>query len=223
MTYNSLKFLGTNQYWFALWTTLMVALSGCSTSNITRANEAKDNEWEGTWEITDPKSGEKITLIFHADKKVYLFAPQTSNEADQVIEISLTKVSDNTELPPGVEPVTLFDMLQGQASKAREAAAQSWMGAINRAQQAYQLEYDTFASSIEALQIGQSPDFSAYYDFKIVSANPEQTYATATAKQPDLKSFSGVVKVEPERGIPRAKICSTPSPSQTPPPIRCEP
>lgn len=218
------NFLGKVQlYWFKWAIISIFVLSGCSSGNITQANEAKNNNWEGTWEITDPKSGEKINLILRADKKVYILAPPTSNEVGQVLEIPLTKISDNTDLPPGAEPISLVDLLQGQAAKARESAAKNQLGAINRAQQAYRLEYPTFASSIEALQIGKVVDLGAYYDFKIISANSQQTYATATAKKPGLRSFSGVVTVDPGQTISTSKLCNTPSPSQTPPPSNCEP
>lgn len=107
-----------------------------------------------------------------------------------------------------------------QAAKEKETIAKSAIGATNRAQQIHLLENSTFANSFGAL--GLSPDFGidAFYDLQIVSADAGRAYLTASAKQPNFKSFSGVVINA--NGTTTAKICATKSASQTPPPIDCK-
>lgn len=227
MIHNPFKFLCVSRNRLSISAiAALITLLGCSIDNITTAHEVKESMWEGTWELIDPNSLRKITLIVRADKTVYVLAPLTFESAGKVGAVSLNKVSDNTEFPPGVEPISLIDVFEGRAIKAREAAAEIQLSSINRAQQAYRLENDTFASSIEALRIGQSSDLNnEHYEFRIVSADSTQAYATATAKQPELRSFSGVVHLirENSQNYTKIKLCSTPSPSQTPPSISCEP
>lgn len=107
-----------------------------------------------------------------------------------------------------------------QAAKEKETIAKSAIGATNRAQQISLLENSTFANSFDTL--GLSPDFGidAFYDLQIVSADANRAYMTASAKQPNFKSFSGVVISA--NGTTTAKICATKSASQTPPPIDCQ-
>ncbi|WP_299490662.1 type IV pilin-like G/H family protein [Acaryochloris sp. IP29b_bin.137] len=193
-------------------------LVSCSAENPTRGQSSENNPWEGTWELKDPASGETVTFVLQSDQKVYLITPDPTTAKDKVIEVPLTKVSDKTDLPENIKPVSLFDSITNQATKAREAAAKSELGAINRAQQAYRLENPTFASTYEELGIGRFDN--EFYDINIVSADAQRAYVTATAKGTDTKSFSGVVTEE--AGITKTNICETESPSQTPPPIDCE-
>lgn len=138
-----------------------------------------------------------------------LFLGCSSN--DQSSDESTTSSDKSTALP---------EASQSEASRAREALAQNTVGAINRAQQAYRLENPTFATSFQELGIGDGPGIDEIYDVKIVSADAKQAYVTATAKQPDSRSFSGVATEE--GGLTTIKVCSTESASQTPPPIDCE-
>lgn len=193
---------------------ILSLLFGCSTSN----QSSNDSAWEGTWELSEEASGEKVSFVLRPDQKVYLITPDPPlNDASKGIELPLTKVSDKTDLPENVEPTSLLETSQDQASKAREARVESTIGAINRAQQAYRLEHPTFASTFQELGLGDGPGLDDIYDVQIVSANPERAYVTAIAKRPDSKSFSGVVTVED--GLTSPKTCSTKSASQTPPPI----
>lgn len=157
------------------------------------------------------------------DRKVYLITPDPTTAKDKVIEIPLAKVSDKTDLPENIKPIPLFDAITNQTAKqvakARENSAQSALGAINRAQQAYRLENPTFTTSYKELQMRRFDN--EFYDVQIVSGDVNRAYATATAKRSDNRSFSGVVTIED--GITTAHICETESASQTPPPINCEP
>lgn len=198
-------------------------LVSCSTETPTGENSSTSNTWQGTWELKDPARGETITFVLRPDQKVYLIAPDPTTTEDKVFEIPLTKVSDKTDLPENIKPVSLFDAItdqvNNQASRAREAGAKSTLGSINRAQQAHRLEHPTFATSYEELELRRFTTES--YDIQIVSGDANRAYATATSKRSDTKSFSGVVTVKD--GITEAYICGTESASKTPPPINCEP
>lgn len=198
-------------------------LASCSTENPTGNNSSTSNTWQGTWEFKDPVRGESVTFVLRPDKKVYLIAPDPKTTKDKVFEIPLTKVSDKTDLPENIKPVSLFDEVTNQTAKqvarAREASAQNALGAINRAQQAYRLENPTFTTSYQGLQMRRFDN--EFYDIQIVSGDVNRAYATATAKRSDNRSFSGVVTIED--GITTAHICETESASKTPPPIDCEP
>lgn len=194
-------------------------LVSCSTEKPTSGESSTNNNWEGTWELKDPGSGETVTFVLQPDQKVYLIAPDPATAKDKVIEVPLTKVSAKTKLPENTQPISLFDTITNQATKARQASAQSTLGAINRSQQAYRLENSTFATSNEELQLGRFDN--EFYDIQIVSGDANRAYATATSKRSDTKSYSGLVSVED--GNTTTHICETESVSQTPPPINCEP
>ncbi|WP_299406149.1 type IV pilin-like G/H family protein [Acaryochloris sp. IP29b_bin.148] len=198
-------------------------LASCSADTPTSEEPSTNSTWQGTWELKDPASGEKVTFVLHPDQKVYLITPDPASAEDQVIEVPLTKVSDQTALPENIKPISLFDSLNNQATsqaiKARDAGAKNALGAINRAQQAYRLENPTFATSYTELGIEPFEDES--FDIEIVSGDANRAYATATAKSSDTKSFSGVVTIK-DGDFTTVKVCETESASQTPPPIDCE-
>lgn len=194
-------------------------LASCSTENPTSEKSSTNDTWPGTWEFTDPTSGQTMTFILQPNQKLYFIAPDPVTTKDKVFEIPLTKVSDKTDLPENIKPISLVDTITNQATKAREASAQSTLGAINRAQQAYRLENPTFATSNKELQLGRFDDES--FDIEIVSGDANRAYATAISKRSDTRSFSGIVTVKD--GITNAYICVAESASQTPPPINCEP
>lgn len=194
-------------------------LMSCSSDNSTSDKSSTNKSWEGTWELQVTYTEAPITLVLRPDQKVYLMTTEPGTDKEAVFELPLTKVSDKTELPKNIKPISISDSLKIQAAKAREAAAQSELGAINRAQQAYRLENPTFAISNQELQLGRFNDES--FDIEIVSGDANRAYATATSKRSDTRSFSGVVTVKD--GITNTYICATESASQTPPPINCEP
>lgn len=200
-----------------------LVLASCSTKNPTSDDASTNNAWQGTWELKDPARGETVTFVLRSDQKAYLIAPDPTTTKDKVFEIPLTKVSDKTDLPENIKPVSLFDAItnqaNNQASRAREAGAKSILGSINRAQQAHRLEHPTFATSHKALELSRFKAES--YEIQIVSGDANRAYATATSKRSDTRSFSGVVTVKD--GVTNAFICATESASQTPPPINCEP
>jgi type IV pilus assembly protein PilA len=80
-----------------------------------------------------------------------------------------------------------------QANRTKQAKALKYIGMINRAQQAYFLEHDHFAPTIETLGFeGQNID--ANYTYVIDPGTPEvMTSAKANPTNPGLRGYAGVV------------------------------
>ena len=112
---------------------------------------------------------------------------------------------------------------RSQASRSRESEAKSWIGAINRAQQAYRLENIDFAATLEDLQVGL-PSETYLYSYAIES-QPDpglSVMTTARAKEEGLRSYTGAVFVI-ETGSTISIICETDTTSMTPPEMPAPP
>ena len=106
---------------------------------------------------------------------------------------------------------------------SRYTEGKNYVGAMTRAQQAYYLENEQFADSIEELNIGLPPETPNYQyhiwktgkhgPFQVEIISPE-TIAIASARQPGLKSYSGVVWID-EKGDTIRYLCETNLPSST--------
>jgi hypothetical protein len=126
------------------------------------------------------------------------------------------KVSDATKLPPNVQ----VNDPQTGADRARQAEGENYIGAMNRAQQAYYLEYEKFASKIEELGIGIKPETENYRYQILPQGNQTQSVMmTAQAKRPELRSYTGAVFVvkSKDEALTLGGICETDEPSSTPP------
>ncbi len=116
-----------------------------------------------------------------------------------------------------------FFFSQKHARKARQVEGKHYVGAMNRAQQAYYLENEQFAGSIEELNIGlplETPNYQ-YQIWTIGESGPFQAeiispeaIVIAIAQQPGLKSYSGVVWID-EKGEIMRHMCETDLPSST--------
>jgi hypothetical protein len=137
--------------------------------------------------------------------------PESNNSTSNPTE---TPTASNNIVPDA-------SIVVDQAKKAKESEGKIYIGSMSRGQQAYFLEKNKFAQSIDELQLGIKSD-SATYTYKIESASAAQVVITATAKTPELKSFTGVVIVEKpntSEGITKSFLCGTETASTTPPPI----
>jgi len=115
---------------------------------------------------------------------------------------------------------------QNQANKAREAEGRNYAGAMARAQQAYFLEQNKFATSITQLGLGIQPD-TANYRLRILPQGngTQRVMMTATAKRPGIRSYTSavfVVKIKGENTTV-AGVCGTAQPSSTPPKMPAAP
>ncbi len=105
-----------------------------------------------------------------------------------------------------------------QIGKARGSEARSTLGTINRSQQAFRLEHETFSPSLEKLDIRFSPK---YFSYKAVPTNSNLaafTTATPLDASQSLKSYIGFVFLtNPATSDSIFGTCETNNPSQIPP------
>lgn len=104
-----------------------------------------------------------------------------------------------------------------QRAKLFQSEAKTYIGSINRAQQAFYLENEKFSSTIEDLSLGISSETSNY-KYSIVSTDQSQAVGLATAKKGEIKSYLGAVLVAKgtEFGT-TATICESNKPTTTQP------
>ncbi|MEO0457099.1 MAG: type IV pilin-like G/H family protein [Cyanobacteria bacterium P01_A01_bin.114] len=86
-----------------------------------------------------------------------------------------------------------------QASKAKQSEGRTYVGSMNRAQQAYYLENDQFADNLELLGTGLSPQTNNY-DYSIVSNSAELAYAVnvGNPRLETIKGYYGPAKIGPD-------------------------
>lgn len=122
----------------------------------------------------------------------------------------------------GILAAIALPSLLGQVNKAKQAEAKNNIGALNRAQQAYQLEYSLFATDVTQLGVGIKTQTENYYytlDATISSAAGIIT-SLATAQKPALKSYAGLVGTTPGdlvtgEVLTLAAACESETPTQT--------
>jgi len=93
-----------------------------------------------------------------------------------------------------------------QAAKAKQSEAKSYIGAVNRSQQAYRIENSSFANTFAVLEVGLNTS-TTNYTYAIPTASG--TAGTVTAAPVDasaLKAFSGGVFIQAD-GQTRAVSC----------------
>lgn len=172
-------------------------------------------------DLTFPGSTEPVLTIFELtpDGKFRMdVSGRPGNERPTAFSEQVavfTKASDEASLPDGVEVVDL----QAEVNRAKTAEARNYVGAMNRAQQAFFLEKSEFANTLEDLGLGLEPE-TDNYSYKISATSDGGAVMTATAKNDQLKSYTGVVFLDqPEQKVTKAVICETDDPSQTPPDV----
>ncbi|MGB6166306.1 MAG: type IV pilin-like G/H family protein [Geitlerinemataceae cyanobacterium] len=118
----------------------------------------------------------------------------------------------------------LFDKISDEftlPAEIVEREAQDILAAFSRSQRTYYLEFRTFAANIEQLY-AEIPDETDNYRYTLVTQGDgtESVMMTATAKRPDLRSYTTAVFMVPgDRGFPVSVggTCATDEPSTTPP------
>lgn len=96
-----------------------------------------------------------------------------------------------------------------QANKARQSEAQTYVGSMNRGQQAYYLEQSEFAADIPTLGIGV-PSETGYYDYATAGGAGTSATSTATVTKGTLKEYSGIVWITPDasgNSTSLARVC----------------
>lgn len=144
--------------------------------------------------------------------------PTALTDAATVFE----KVSDATTVPADAEIVGFEE----QKGMAQQSEARLFMSAMNRAQQAYQLENNKFAATIEELGLGIKPE-TEFYRYQIVPQGDatKSVLMTAQAKSEELKSYSAAVFVMTNNAeeITIPVLCETEQPSTSSPPMPTAP
>lgn len=199
---------------------LMVAgMYGCnSSSNAQSASE----KWVGEWQFKDPSgSGQSMKIILNSEGKAYFIPPESVSQDKVAYEIPLEKVSGEANLPADIKVVSLQDMLKKQAKKARQSEGRTYVGAMNRANQAYYLENNKFATNLQELQLGIKSE-SDNYIFKVVpQANQDKSVMNiAQAKTKGLQSYVGLVylvETNNRESTTVTKLCETSQALSQPP------
>lgn len=93
----------------------------------------------------------------------------------------------------GVLAAIALPSLLGQVNKAKQSEAKQNIGAINRAQQAFFLDYQGFASSLSGLQIGIESQTENFTYTILETASETVVQNKAIARPPALKSYYGLV------------------------------
>lgn len=155
----------------------------------------------GTWKVEAsvvPSGSPAITIIISSEGKVTALNPQNEKEAIEVGKI--TKISDITTLPEGVKIQS--NPFANQANKARQSEAKTYVGSLNRVQQAYFLEKNKWAKTIDETAIGIKAETENYrYNIQNIDSiktvniknYPGITVQTGTSKKEGLKSYLGAV------------------------------
>jgi type IV pilus assembly protein PilA len=110
-----------------------------------------------------------------------------------------------------------------QAAKAKQAEAKTYVGSVNRAQQAYRIENSNFAAKITDLQIG-IPTETIDYKYSIPAATAAQTKFDAIPNDPTtLRAYTGGAMVVAATGQFSSGACQTTSPAAAAPAITFTP
>jgi type IV pilus assembly protein PilA len=87
-----------------------------------------------------------------------------------------------------------------QASKAKQSEARNYVGAMLRGQQAHFIEKQSFATSLDALQLGIPTATQDYqYTIETFPGPPQNVLIRATPLSLNLKGFIGVVAEAPNQ------------------------
>ena len=117
----------------------------------------------------------------------------------------------------GIMAAIALPSFLNQVEKVRDSEAKANIGMINRAQQVFQLENETFATSINDLDIVISGKF---YEYQVIPQRDPSKSAIATAipVEPNFKSYTGFgFLLDPAGYDFISGICESDAPSKIPP------
>ena len=114
-----------------------------------------------------------------------------------------------------VQAEKISQATQEKIQRAREPEGKNLAGLVNRTQQSYHFERQTFADSITLLGITAN---SNYYGQPIITAEPNKATVIVGATQEGLRSYSGAITYDANGGEYSQILCQTDAPSQTAPP-----
>jgi type IV pilus assembly protein PilA len=128
----------------------------------------------------------------------HLLSKKKNNEGFTLIELLVVIIII------GILAAIALPSFLNQANKARESEAKTYVGSMNRAQQAYFLEQDAFAAALTTLEIG-IPTQTTYYTYATAVAGTDTSNNSATKRTGSVKQYAGQVKIA--GGTSTAKVC----------------
>jgi type IV pilus assembly protein PilA len=124
----------------------------------------------------------------YANLVQHILSKNKDNEGFTLIELLIVFILI------GILSAIALPSFLNQAAKAQQSEAKMYVGAVNRAQQAYRMENTLFADSLDILQIG-IPVSTDNYSYTL-TINANKAIITATANDTAaLKGFNGGVTV----------------------------
>lgn len=115
-----------------------------------------------------------------------------------------------------------FFLIRGEAAKAHESEAKTYVGSMNRAQQAVYMEDNRFSDDMEKLGLG-IPAETEHYKYDISMTEDDMTVMTATPLERKLSSFTGAVFIvtegDEDYATTKAILCQSKKPSKQTPAI----
>lgn len=135
----------------------------------------------------------------------HLLSKKQNNEGFTLIELLVVIIII------GILAAIALPSFLNQANKARQSEASTYVGSLNRAQQAYYLENRAFTSSFDALEIG-IPSTTKDYEYKS-AATATDAISTGDPIKTDLKGISGRVYVTTDgagNATTKAFVCVAP-------------
>lgn len=122
----------------------------------------------------------------------HLLSKKKNNEGFTLIELLVVIIII------GILAAIALPSFLNQANKARQSEASTYVGTVNRAQQAYYLENREFTDDFEALEVGL-PTETKDYKYKS-TAGADSVTTEADPEKDDLKAVAGRVFVTKEAG-----------------------
>jgi type IV pilus assembly protein PilA len=112
----------------------------------------------------------------------HLLSKKKNNEGFTLIELLVVIIII------GILAAIALPSFLNQANKARQSEAKTYVGSMNRGQQAFYLENATFAGTISALEIGISD--TKNYKYAIATSATEGV-SNATMQNDSLRGYAG--------------------------------